>query len=216
MATTPTTMLPIDRDTSRLPQAEAIMKCYLLAECGRDYSRKPYGKVWHAFANHLRISHASLRASRRVVTAIVIEMDRTGIFTREEFLRLYSCVDPKFLGEHGRIFLDHSLRNGDAKIDEPEPPLSGHESVICNLPSKYFYASPEWKELRYLALERYGNRCACCGRSPKDRVTMHVDHIKPRSLYPALALKIHNLQILCEDCNKAKSNKFDTDWRDDA
>jgi 5-methylcytosine-specific restriction endonuclease McrA len=42
---------------------------------------------------------------------------------------------------------------------------------------------------------------------------MHVDHIKPRSKYPALELAEDNLQVLCELCNIGKSNTNETDWR---
>lgn len=76
-----------------------------------------------------------------------------------------------------------------------------------------FYKSGEWRSLRYSAFEQYGNYCCCCGRSPKDGVVLHVDHIKPRSLFPELALELDNLQILCEECNLGKSNRFATDWR---
>lgn len=85
--------------------------------------------------------------------------------------------------------------------------------VMGNTPSKVFYNLPEWQRLRYSAIEKYGNKCNACGRSPKDGVIIHVDHIKPRSISPELALDIDNLQILCEQCNLGKSNKFDTDWR---
>lgn len=78
---------------------------------------------------------------------------------------------------------------------------------------KSFYQTREWKSLRYRALKERGNSCECCGRSPKDGIKIHVDHIKPRSLYPHLALEITNLQILCDECNIAKSNTDETDWR---
>jgi 5-methylcytosine-specific restriction endonuclease McrA len=42
---------------------------------------------------------------------------------------------------------------------------------------------------------------------------MHVDHILPRSKFPELELDIDNLQVLCEECNLAKSNIDTTDWR---
>lgn len=76
-----------------------------------------------------------------------------------------------------------------------------------------FYDTDEWRHLRYEAFERYGNRCLACGRTAAHDLVMHVDHIKPRSKYPELALDIENLQVLCEDCNLAKSNIFETDWR---
>lgn len=77
-----------------------------------------------------------------------------------------------------------------------------------------FYDSKEWKRLRYRVLKKYGACCMCCGKNYKDdRVKIHVDHIKPRSKHPHLALDFENLQILCEDCNIGKSNLDDTDWR---
>ena len=76
--------------------------------------------------------------------------------------------------------------------------------------STKFYRSPEWLELRYKALVRYGRKCMCCGT---EDAVFHVDHIKPRSKYPQLALDFNNLQILCEACNLGKSNKDETDFR---
>ncbi|EHZ1002989.1 HNH endonuclease [Salmonella enterica] len=76
-----------------------------------------------------------------------------------------------------------------------------------------FYNSSEWRRLRYQALKLYGAKCACCGRSAKHGRVMHVDHIKPRSKYPELALEITNLQILCDECNVSKSNTDDIQWR---
>ena len=34
-----------------------------------------------------------------------------------------------------------------------------------------------------------------------------VDHIKPRSKYPELALEIENLRVLCRSCNSKKGGK---------
>lgn len=76
-----------------------------------------------------------------------------------------------------------------------------------------FYASEEWRLLRYQALKRDGGKCACCGRSRKDGVVMHVDHIKPKSRYPQLAFDLSNLQVLCDDCNLGKGAHDETDWR---
>ena len=76
-----------------------------------------------------------------------------------------------------------------------------------------FYRSVEWRNLRYAAFEKYGNKCQCCR---KEYGPMHVDHIKPRSRYPQYELKISNLQILCEECNLGKMAKYDTDWRIDS
>lgn len=44
-------------------------------------------------------------------------------------------------------------------------------------------------------------------------IELHVDHIKPISRAPDLALNINNLQILCKDCNLGKGNRDKKDWR---
>ena len=77
-----------------------------------------------------------------------------------------------------------------------------------------FYRSKAWLALRANAFERFGNRCQCCGASPQHGAVLHVDHIKPRSHFPELALSINNLQILCAECNLGKSNRFETQSRD--
>lgn len=76
-----------------------------------------------------------------------------------------------------------------------------------------FYRSRQWRSLRAEALHIWGNApCACCNEPFNGRVK-HVDHIKPRSKYPELELKLSNLQVMCEDCNVGKSNHFEIDWR---
>jgi len=87
---------------------------------------------------------------------------------------------------------------------------------VSRTPDKEFYISPEWRTLRVRVLSKYDCKCMMCGRSPKDYgIVIHVDHIKPRSKYPDLALCFENLQLLCEDCNIGKSNKYETDYRPD-
>ena len=72
---------------------------------------------------------------------------------------------------------------------------------------------PKWQKARYFALKDSNGSCCLCGRTVKDGVKLHVDHIKPRSLYPELTYELSNLQVLCCDCNIGKSNLDDTDWR---
>lgn len=77
-----------------------------------------------------------------------------------------------------------------------------------------FFESREWLALRYQVLRERGAACECCGATRADGIVIQVDHIKPRSLFPALALVKSNLQVLCKPCNFGKSNKDQTDWRD--
>lgn len=76
-----------------------------------------------------------------------------------------------------------------------------------------FYKTREWRELRFVALNLSEGTCGLCGAKASDGVQLHVDHIKPRSKYPELALDLDNVQILCADCNYGKSNYDDTDYR---
>lgn len=85
---------------------------------------------------------------------------------------------------------------------------------VSKLDNDDFYMSREWRSIRVRVLERYECKCMMCGRSPREHsIVIHVDHIKPRSKYPELSLDFDNLQLLCEDCNLGKSNKYETDWR---
>ena len=81
--------------------------------------------------------------------------------------------------------------------------------------SNTFYASWEWKQARYEALQLHGRQCMCCGWTPEPGSKGHlcVDHIKPRSKFPALALDVSNLQVLCNSCNMGKSNVHQDDFR---
>lgn len=91
--------------------------------------------------------------------------------------------------------------------------LSASRRNQKSAPARDFYKSREWASVRYAALLRSNGRCQCCGADPSGGARLHVDHIKPRSKFPELALSLGNLQVLCELCNLAKSNLDITDWR---
>jgi hypothetical protein len=76
-----------------------------------------------------------------------------------------------------------------------------------------FLESFEWRKIRMHAIKKYGARCMCCGATPQTGAVMNVDHIKPRKIFPELALNIDNLQVLCHECNHGKGNWDMTDWR---
>lgn len=76
-----------------------------------------------------------------------------------------------------------------------------------------FLTSYEWRRLRMSALKLHGARCQCCGATARTGAVMNVDHIKPRKLFPDLALSLDNLQVLCHECNHGKGNWDVTDWR---
>lgn len=72
-----------------------------------------------------------------------------------------------------------------------------------------FYRSWEWTKLRFEVLKTYGAVCMLCHST--DRIV--VDHIKPRRKFPELAMQFDNLQVLCNLCNRGKSNNDYTDFR---
>lgn len=93
-----------------------------------------------------------------------------------------------------------------------DQPLTGY-CIPPIMVGSAFYKTEEWLRLRYQALLDSGGKCECCGQRPTVGNPLHVDHIKPRSRWPWLALDPSNLQVLCADCNYGKSNVDCTDWR---
>lgn len=82
--------------------------------------------------------------------------------------------------------------------------------MIDTSKTNLFYETLDWKQLRYKVLRKYGKNCMLCGIEAK---SVHVDHIKPLSLFWNLRLDFDNLQVLCSDCNLGKSNLFEDDFR---
>lgn len=96
----------------------------------------------------------------------------------------------------------------------PEPPkraVTAYQSLKAYLATDA--GKDKWRQVRFEALRSHHGRCDLCGRGARHGVTMHVDHIKPKSLHPELAFEPSNLQVLCEDCNLGKSNRDDTNFK---
>lgn len=95
------------------------------------------------------------------------------------------------------------------KYSPGQPKKRGYKPRMS---AEKFYASNSWREVRYIALKQSGGCCTLCGARASDGVSLHVDHIIPRSVSPEKELDLNNLQILCEDCNLGKSNRDEIDW----
>lgn len=110
-----------------------------------------------------------------------------------------------FMAEHIEIL------RGVPKMPKAKP--NALPRVTPSVASDAFLSTYEWRRLRMQALKKYGARCQCCGATPAAGAVMNVDHIKPRRIFPDLALDIENLQVLCHECNHGKGNWDMTDWR---
>lgn len=62
------------------------------------------------------------------------------------------------------------------------------------------------KSLRYSILVRDNFTCQICGRTARDGVKLHVDHIKPLAKHGLT--EPNNLRVLCEACNLGKGAKY--------
>ena len=78
---------------------------------------------------------------------------------------------------------------------------------------KFDYQTDEYRMLRHMVFLRDGERCAKCGAKSAKNNWLEIDHIKPVSKYSDLTLDIDNLQVLCRNCNRLKSNIDETDYR---
>lgn len=123
---------------------------------------------------------------------------KCGEGVKAHCVRLIEVIREKAIG--------HYLAKG--KADKPYNPVYYGDTA-----SDAFLSSYEWRRVRMVALKRYGPICQCCGASPANGAVMNVDHIKPRRIFPQLALDIDNLQVLCHECNHGKGNWDMTDWR---
>jgi 5-methylcytosine-specific restriction protein A len=67
-----------------------------------------------------------------------------------------------------------------------------------------FYSTTEWATLRRRALDRDHWRCVLCGANLHGFGRSRVDHVRPRSEAPELALVLANLRSLCPPCDNAR------------
>lgn len=138
----------------------------------------------------------------------LLQFQRDG-FASSEFVQKQVQFILSFLGNwrranNARLAARARYLASQEGITEPEEPEPGDA----------FYTSQRWRKLRYEFLKGCAGACEACGRSRQSHgVVLHVDHIKPRSKYPDLALEVTNLQALCEDCNLGKGNRDTIDWR---
>ena len=115
-----------------------------------------------------------------------------GVITKHK--DIFDCCSPNPLDRDGGLY-DSLTYWGPEVADQ----------WVAYATSNKFLESYEWKRARVKTIERWGNRCLCCGAAPPS-IVINVDHIKSRQRWPELALNLNNLQPLCGPCNYGKSN----------
>lgn len=60
--------------------------------------------------------------------------------------------------------------------------------------------------IRSQVLKKNNFKCQHCGKGVEDNIKLEIDHIIPKS--KGGIDKLENYQVLCNQCNKGKSNKF--------
>lgn len=163
---------------------------------------------------------AQLNALKTTAMRRIVDFIRTPEGCRADLSRLNAGVQAcETIGEFYEwenvvgALIYRALANNEPKpvsVPRPQPLRDIHQRQKAD----DFYRSKAWRSLRYQALKKYGGACSACGRTAaKHGVVIHVDHIKPRSKFPSLALRLDNLQTMCDDCNLAKSNTDSIKWR---
>jgi 5-methylcytosine-specific restriction endonuclease McrA len=106
------------------------------------------------------------------------------------------------------VWLDGDAHGRLKKSKEPPKPKRIRKPNVLRVNKE------AWQRLRYRALQVAKGKCQCCGATAESSgKPLHVDHIKPKNVYPELALEFSNLQVLCMACNFGKNQWDETDWR---
>lgn len=89
--------------------------------------------------------------------------------------------------------------------------ISKYYTILQNQNSEYMRKkharSQMTNKLRYTILKKDRFRCKICGRTAKDGIKLHVDHIIPISKGGKTV--ISNLRTLCEECNLGKGDEIE-------
>lgn len=122
----------------------------------------------------------------------------------------------KYYYENAYVIL--SIYWKDEEIISPEKkrqlPVSSFIKEVMQLPTdpKKISTNQKIQErnkmsagLRFDVLKRDNYKCQICGRTQKDGVKLHVDHIIP--IAKGGKTELDNLQTLCQDCNLGKGIK---------
>lgn len=106
-----------------------------------------------------------------------------------------------------RYFDRQSLRILDPTEDLPAHPTENYARGVDLAKEKEKQGkdpvqSQRWKLLRKSVLERDAYTCRHCGST---QGTLHIDHVKPRYIWPELTWEPSNIVTLCKPCHLKKT-----------
>ena len=179
--------------------------------------------LWLAILSHLGLPESvAPRGPARKMTAFMTWL-RLG---NESADALVALLNSPALLERMRV--EHKRRKHTLRVAVKKARNFYAAQPVNTAHSNGFYGSREWIVLRYEALAKYGSSSSRPppptlqssgsrdrdGSTPGGGASIQVDHILPRSLFPEHRLSMQNIQVLCSECNQAKSNTDMRDWRD--
>lgn len=100
-----------------------------------------------------------------------------------------------------------STRTADFNVKQMEAIGKQYKRNVDFQASKAYQRSLMTDSMRYDIMKRDNFRCVLCGRTAKEGVKLHVDHILPVAKGGKTVPE--NLRTLCDQCNLGKSDKYD-------
>lgn len=197
--------------------------------------KKAFTRALNLYSDALGIpQNATVKSAKAIIIRVCGRIPRIGAAVRP--------MGGKVNAEQMHLMRDYMLAHPIEGCDiesilrpapatpKPEKPHYNPNPLVANrirLDARFveqdrrdnFFKSWDWKALRYDTIKKYGPICMCCGAergqmtANGERVVIQVDHIKPISRYWDLRLDPSNMQVLCHECNKGKSNVDETDFR---
>jgi len=165
-------------------------------------------EAWSAIRNSGRLNWANWCESVALFVSLIAIF--TLIFTAHFYPQyaslLIACAVIGYLAARvaGRVVRNEEVkRRPEVQVRLEELARKRQKEINA---VRRFYASPEWRILREQVIAEQGQRCRQCGRHIADNFDLTIDHIKPRSKFPELALDKSNLQVLCRQCNSSKGD----------
>ena len=101
----------------------------------------------------------------------------------------------------------HNTRTADYTVKQMEAIGKQYLKNVAYKNSKAYQRSLMTDSLRYDIMKRDHFRCVLCGRTAKEGVKLHVDHIVPVAKGGLTVPE--NLRTLCDSCNLGKRDKYD-------